>query len=521
MHRRRLLRLACGLAALPSSAVATLRADEPYVVPAEPPSAGDDSHQALRAFQQRLLARYGRYRDVPLDEKAEYFEWEMFRYHLTSFGQITGRAVMSDRPGVRPTSVPSRDTSTWNGSVMAALSFKYAVTKEPETLRRLAELVRGMHLFFEVMERPGIMARAVHPERWPNDEHGPMKEYRAADGRTWWYVDDPAKGGFNQIAGGYAALMMFAYADLPPDVQRLAHRDMTHMVLHLVGYRWKATDKENRPTTYGDLTPIVATVGVPFNAQIAYEIVALGHAFPPDDPTHAEIIHDEFHRLRTEHHCYYEDPRRHLICPQRVGGSPLIKGMNDRNHVTNAAFVGLMLELDEARRTKRPVDREFMYQLGRTMVHSMELLYDQRNALCTFMWAGLTREASLLQVFAPDDWRSHQLRTAAALVDGVEQLRRFRLDRWWIGGRYEEKPDLQWCDAFRPDDSQWKVSPYMTFVATGPYFNEHYCAMDFLYAYWVARYFRLQDHVTLRQAHAAVLRPTPGLRTWPLEGVGP
>ena len=191
-------------------AATNVRADQTYAPPCEPPAVGDDSHQALRAFQERLLAKYGHYRNVPLDEKAEYFEWEMWRYHLTDFNQITGRAVMSDRPGVRPTSVPSRDTSTWNGSVMAALSYKYAVTKEPETLRRLAELVRGMHLYFEVMQRPGIMARAVHPTKWPNTEHGEMKEYRAPDGRSWWYVDDPAKGGFNQIAGGYAALMMLA-----------------------------------------------------------------------------------------------------------------------------------------------------------------------------------------------------------------------------------------------------------------------------------------------------------------------
>ena len=47
----------------------------------------------------------------------------------------------------------------------------------------------------------------------------------------------------------------------------------------------------------------------------------------------------EFRRLRFEHHCYFEYPRNLIVLPQRVGGSPFVKGMNDRNHVTNAAFI--------------------------------------------------------------------------------------------------------------------------------------------------------------------------------------
>lgn len=504
--------------ALSSATCGAIRAQD-YRPPADPPAGNDWSHPSLRAYQARLNAKIGHYREMPLDEKAEYFEWELWRYHLMEQKQVYSQTELAAAPGVLPTSIPLRDMSTWNGSVMAALSFKYAVTREPETLRRLGELVRGMHFFFQVTEVPGLPCRAIHPTRWPNNDHGEMREYTAPDGRKWYYVPDPAKGGFNQIAGGYAALMMFAAGDLPADVRALAVADYSAMIKHLIVHDWKATDKAG-PTSYGDLTPVVGGHGIPFNAQVAYQLVALGHTFPPADEPTAGLFSREFQRLRNKHHCYFEYPFHAVVLPQRVGGSPLVKGMNDRNHVTNAAFIGLLLDYDQKRRRSQPVDGTFTHQLGQTMVHAMEELYDKRNALCTFMWAGLTRDQNVLKHIVDNERNrlNHQMRTAQSLVDGVEQLRRFKLDRWWKVGEAVEVKQMVWNDEFRPDDSIWKVSPFYAFRQTGPELNQHFCAMDYLYAYWLFRYFRLDEHVNLRQsAHARVMRPTPGLKTWPTE----
>lgn len=490
-----------------------------YRPPLDLPRGDDRTYASLHAYTDRLGARWPDYRQIPLDEKAEFYEWELWRYHLNEMEQIYSQVELADRPGVMPKTIPLRDMSTWNGSVMAALSFKYAVTREPETLRKLAQLVRGMHFFFEVTGVPGLMARAIHPTRWPNEtDYGKMDEYIAPDGRKWYVIGDPAKGGYNQIAGGYAALMMFAYPDLPPDVQKLAHADMTSMIAHLVRHKWKAQDKTG-PTTYGDLTPIFANHGVPFNAQVAYQLAALGHYFLPADLAQAAPIENEFRRLRFEHHCYFEYPRS-LVLPQRVGGSAFVKGMNDRNHVTNAAFIGLLLDIHWARRAKVKYDETFVHQLGQTMVCSMEELYDKRNSLCTFMWAGLCRDPNVFAtiVLKESERNEHTLKTARALVDGVEQLRRFKFDRWWMtNAEIVETKELQWNDAFRPDDSIWKVSPYLVFKRTGHYTHEYFCAMDYLYAYWVMRYFRLEEHQALKQYHGPVLAPTAGLRSWPVD----
>jgi hypothetical protein len=174
------------------------------------------------------------------------------------------------------------------------------------------------------------------------------------------------------------------------------------------------------------------------------------------------------------------------------------------------------MEVYQARGQSRPLDRKFVYQLGQTMVLGMRYLDGKRNALCNFMWAGLVGNP---RVF--DCMIDHKPNTARAIAergvtDGVEQLRRFKLNRWAAGGEFVETKEIQWCDAYAPDDYHWKVNPYAVFRQTEQPGNVAYCAMDYLAAYWLFRYYRLQEHPALKQLNLAVLRPTPGLRTVPV-----
>jgi hypothetical protein len=501
------------LAALAADLGATCRAQEFAPGPLlTPPPPGDDTHQSLRAYQQQLLDHYGGYLDMPLDVKAAYFDWELWRYHLSDYDQVYHRVVFPDQPGQRPVPFPARDSATWNGAVLAALSFQYAVTHDSRVLDRIAHVVRGLHLFFAVTGKPGLMARAVaRADALVLDELAPNR-YVAPDGTEYRFQGNPAKGSFNQIACGYAALLMHAGADLPPEVRELARADMTAMVLHLIDHDYRATDADGQPTSWGDLRPRIGPVGVPFNAQVAYLVVALGYSFPPDDPASFERIREQFVDLRGKHHVYYENPWRSVILPQRIGGSRLVKGMNDRNHVTNAAYFGLALELDHSRRHGEPANAKFLHQLGQTMYHSMEYLHDQRNSLCTFMWAGLLQDAAVrAAIVPPRELERVRAELAAALVDAVEQLRHFRLDRFQYPGPHIEMDHLQWNDDFQPDDNYWKANPYVRKERTGPADNIAYCAMDYLYAYWLFRYYGLEAHPALAGLEMPVLARTPGL----------
>jgi hypothetical protein len=427
---------------------------------------------------------------------------------LSPWRQVFNQAKLPGKPGEPIVYVPGSDTSTWNGALLAAMSYKYAATKDPQTLSRISELLLGLHFFFEVTGMPGLMARSV--TRADAFAHDAMKAnvYRAADGTNYIYSNDPARGTFNQIAEGYAVMMMLAYADLPPQIQQMARNDIRLMVLHVIDHNYKATERDGRPTTYGDMTPLAGPISVPFNGQVAYLIVALGYCYPPDDPNERARIIEQFDRLRVRHHSYYEDPLRHVIVPQRVGSSPFVKGMNDRNHVTNAAYVGLMLDFNHARRNGRHWDPEFVYQLGQTIYHSFRYLHDQRNSLCSFMCVAILNDTEVFNTIVTEHRNRVTAEIERALIEAVQQLQHFSLARFSAPGRDTESKDLHWCDEFRVDDYYWKVGPNWTFQPTAPPSDTAWCAIDYLHAYWLMRYYRLDQHPAVTKFNLPELRRT-------------
>ncbi len=179
------------------------------------PLAADDFTPAgLRAAQQAVHLHYrAKYRELPLDVKAEYFEWELWRYHVSPWNQAHHFVKLPDERGKNPDWVPSSDCSTWNGALLAALSHKYAVTRDARTLERIGRLLRGMHFYFEVTRTPGLAARSV--ARHDCSRPDQAQPYNAPDGTRYYFRGDPAKGGYNQIAAGLASVLLFVEPDLP------------------------------------------------------------------------------------------------------------------------------------------------------------------------------------------------------------------------------------------------------------------------------------------------------------------
>ncbi len=470
----------------------------------QPPVAGDDSGESLANYLDRLHTHLGAAdRELPLAWKAEFFEWLLWRYHFTPYQQAITSIDLADVSGQRPLWLAGRDDATWNGALLAALSYKYAATEDPATLAHIADLLQGMHFFFEVTGQPGYAARCVVYENAPPREE--MTDYVAPDGTRYRYMYGPAKGTYNQLAGGYATMMMYAFDDLPSDVQRLARDDVTDLVLHVVDHNYKLTDRNGQRSPYGDLTPIFASVGVPFNAQVTYQIIALGHYFAGGDENQKARIEEAFHNLRDKHHVYYEHPWRNLIQPQRIGGSPFVKGMNDRNHVTNAAFVSLAMDIHMARRAETPLDGDFLYRMGRTGYHSMNYLDGQHNALCGFMWAALLNDTEAFELIINRKPNSARALMERNLLDGVEHLRRFPLDRFIYEGADSRAEHPVWIDQYRPDAYHWKNDSHSIFTRTGPRKARLVSAIDFLHAYWLFRAHGLDQHPMVRQTHGGVL----------------
>ena len=285
------------------------------------------------------------------------------------------------------------------------------------------------------------------------------------------------------------------------------------MALHLIDHDYHLTMANGQRTPHGNLTPVVASVGVPFNAQVAYQIVALGRCFPPSDPEQQARIDKAYRYLRDKHHVYWEDPWKNLLIrPQRVGASLFIKGMNDRNHVTNAAFVGMALERYQAPRESRgPFDPRFMYRLGRTMYWSMNYMERHHNALCNFMWAAMLTDPAVFDALIKRKKNTQRGKMERMLVNGIEQLRRFKLDRFQYPGREVKTRAARWADRSRSNDYQWKEPHNVVWQVTGPATNQVTCGTDYLYAYWLFRHYRLDQHPLAVRRHGAVLKRTPDL----------
>ena len=454
-----------------------------------PPAEGDYTAASLRAYQDQLRAGFGgRDADVPLDVKAEFYEWVMFRYHHAPGGQVYDWSMLPGEVGKLPQWVPCSDTSTWNGALLCALSYKYAVTRDPRTLERIAQVLAGMRLCLEVTQRPGLIARSVRPADGIHHEN--MLPYTAPDGRQYFYWDQPAKGTYNQIVGGYAKVMMHAYAGLPPDVQRMAREDFTALVLHVIDHDYQLTNRDGSKTPYGNITPRLGSHGVPYNAQVAYQIVAAGRRFPPDDPAARRRIEEQFDVLRRQHHVYYEDPRRHLVRPQNVAASPLVKVWNDRAHAVFAAFAGLELDIDERRKAGQPLDATFVHQLGATLLAGMDYMDGSRNALCHLMCAAMLSDPQIFEAVVRHKPNTVRGQIERGLELSFDELRRYPLDRFSRPGREIETNQPQSVDQFQPG-YRWHQPQNSVWEATGPATDSLFNTICYLHAYWLMRYYRL------------------------------
>jgi hypothetical protein len=304
--------------------------------------------------------------------------------------------------------------------------------------------------------------------------------------------------------------MMHAYDDLPPHVQQLARQQLHAMVMHVIDHDYHLTNRGGKRTPYGNLTPRVGSQGVPFNAQVAYQIVATGQRFPPDDPAARQRINEQFEELRLKHHVYYEHPWRNIVLPQRVAASPFVQGWNDRAHAIYASFVGLELDIDHCRKSGAGLDGTFLNQLGATMLEGMDYASQYRNSLCNFMWAGVLSDSEVFEAIVRHKRNTVRSQVQRGLEVGIEELRRYPLDRFARQGREYPTDQVQSVDQFMPGH-RWHQRPTWAFQVTGPETNHLYCAICYLHAYWMLRYYDLDEHPHVQKLNLAVLQRTPGV----------
>jgi hypothetical protein len=110
------------------------------------------------------------------------------------------------------------------------------------------------------------------------------------------------------------------------------------------------------------------------------------------------------------------------------------------------------------------------------------------------MWAGILSDPEAFRAIIRDDPARTRRQLEKVTAIGFEQLRRFPVQRFSQPGRDVATREPQWVDARKSGDSYlWKSGPYERRETTGPPTN-HLCAsIDYLHAYWLMRYWKLDD----------------------------
>ena len=478
---------------------AALLAQTSRATPPAPPPAGDQSADALAAYEHALTAFYGGTRDVPLGAKAAFYEWAVRRYFLELFedgdrrppGLVQHAAFLPNKPRGDVKLGPGADTVTWNGALLAAMSYRYAVTGDADALDFCRTLLRGLEFACEVTREPGLPARCVTQADEPVGDL--IWRYRREGMRPVRFRSDAAKGTLNQVAQGLIVCQLLCGDALGEFDGRRAGNLSLALADHLVRHDYKLTEADGNETEYGNVVPRIGPQSIPFNAQVAYLVVAGGAGLaPPDaDPAAVARVRLAFDDLRSEHHVYYESPLR-AVRPQRVGSSPLVKGTNDRHHVLTAGYAAILLEWELARRAG--ADGRFLYEMGRTPVYAARGVRGERNSLLEFLYAGLLTDGNRAAAMLPDP-RERDAEFAAAragVAAGVEHLRRFPLSRRHYAFADGPERGDAWVAEERPWDCYvWKANARRTHPKTGDFTNRWACGLDYLHAYWAGRYWGL------------------------------
>ena len=483
----------------PWTAESSVRESSPRAGRPTPPT--DRSAEAMVAFETALTNSFGGTREIPLAEKAAFYEWVTGRHHLERFprtdrgapvGLVHHAAWLPDANGRDERYQTGSDTVTWNGALLAAMSYRWAATRDPVALEWVRTLLGGLELATTVTGQVGLPARCYTQSDQPVNDL--RRRYDPPGGPPIHFRSDAAKGTLNQVAAGLIVCQLLCGDALGEEDRGRAATLSLEIADHLVRHDYHLTEANGQRTEYGNVMPRIGPQSIPFNAQVAYVTVAggagLGVAAPDADPGMVARVAAAFEELRGKHHVYYESPGT-LIRPQRVGANPLVKGMNDRQHVFMAGYAALLLEWELARKANAAADGRFLYEMGRTPLYAIRGVRGERNSLLSFLWGGLLMDGRRAVAILPDA-RERDTEYAAARTEidvGVEHLRRFPLSRREVIHEEAGKRSDVWPAEENPWDCYvWKADPNRFYRATGPYMNKWAAGIDYLHAYWAARY---------------------------------
>lgn len=190
------------------------------------------------------------YENMTLAEKADRYARLTERYHKRR-GYVTVRWLKE--PGnLESGHVEISDNDgTWTGLYLAAQSFRYAVTKDPEVKRLVSESLDALLYLEAVTGIPGFPARAVRVEGEPGFGNGHPEWHRCADGKTEWKGDTSS----DEIDGQFFGLSICYDLAADEDERARIRATVKRIVDYIISNGYLLVDCDGKPTTWGVWAP--------------------------------------------------------------------------------------------------------------------------------------------------------------------------------------------------------------------------------------------------------------------------
>lgn len=188
-------------------------------------------------------------RSMTLAQKAAFYEEEIRKFHnwrglireisLPKPGQLEGyRQPSSDNDGL------------WTSLYVAAESFRYAATRDPEAKANATESMKAMLFLEEITSLPGFVARSYLP-RGEGFKHGDGVWYPSKDGK-WDFKGDTSS---DEIDGHFYAYGIYHELVDDPDVRRQVVETARRVMDRIIRDGYYLVGPTGKRTTWGVWAP--------------------------------------------------------------------------------------------------------------------------------------------------------------------------------------------------------------------------------------------------------------------------
>jgi hypothetical protein len=197
-----------------------------------------------------------RYEPCTLAEKAAFFEREMNTWGFKRLGFVHKLYWSGDKDGwLREIS----DNDGGNTShLLAAMSFKYAVTGDEQDRAQAVDAFKAMVWLDEITPKPGFIARAIWSvpgdkgERSTRGSGGlPAKWYPTED-KLWLWKGDTSS---DEVNAHYYAVTIFHDLAAKGAEKERAKQHIANITSHIMDNGWVLRDMDGKPTRWGRWDP--------------------------------------------------------------------------------------------------------------------------------------------------------------------------------------------------------------------------------------------------------------------------